>query len=639
MAKKQEEPKNILQEIAYLVGSNGEIEDDNIALGRRIGNSNEQINKPFTVNDYGLQRPAEADPKGWRHIFMVCDEWYLKNGLVRNIIDLMADFCVAGIQVSSSVPLQQAVLRKWFEKVKGRHVSERIANMLYRLGNVGVRREMGVFRTNLKEQWQKAAAQFKAEVKIPDDITDERFIPAKYVTISPKYIKVPSPEIAAFLPEPYYGLQIVKDKMSINQVVDIDKDISDEDLAKQIPSDIREAFTGGKTVRLDNDTFKMLHYKKDDFDKKFAYPLIYAALSELTLYSKMELAERNVIDSAARQVDWIKIGDHKLGLIASAEYIEDITRKVNKASVSGSRSSIVTSSAVDIVSAECKLIPFLGKAKYEPVLEAIYGAFGIPSALTGTAVGGAANNFMSMKVLVKKLEYVRQILTDYWKEELKQTCAAFGFKSPVFLTFTHQELGDESAIKKLIQDMYDREVISDETYRHSMGFNHDLEKVRIAKDRKLRKAGRNAPKAGPYHNANLDIDVKKLAVQGGAYTLEDIGVNLEDGKVDPQIRKSRLEINNDLAIKTMKEQAKIDMAAQLEQGKIDVEVAKNSPRPVMNGGSKPTKKTTKKAVKKAVKTTPTKKTTTKKTGSPGRPMNQRDNQKRKTRVMKAPNKT
>jgi len=570
------EPTSVFQQIGWMINGDGELEDGRV-IAHRSPSSHEHVNSPFTVADYDMQRPAEADPRSWEEIFRVSDNWYQKNGLIRNIIDLMADFCVAGIQVSSPVPSQQAVLRKWFEKVNGRHVSERIANMLYRLGNVGIRRQFSDVNIKLKEKWQKAAAKFKTELTIPDDVIDERKVPGKYITINPKYIKVPSPEISAFLKEPYYGLRITKDPM---QSINIDNDVNEHALLDQMTAkDIREALETGKTVRLDNNYFRMLHYKKDDFDKRFSYPLIYAALSDLSLYSKMMLTDRNVVDSASNRVIFVKVGDPKQNIYPSEEFMKIMGGMINKAGKGGSKSYIFSGPHLSLEAADGSLSTFLGKAKYEMVLEAIYATFGVPSALTGTASGAAANNYMSMKVLIKKLEYVRQILMEFWMDEIRQVCAAFDFKSPVFLTFTYQELGDEAAIKKLIQDMWDRDVISDESYRYFMGADHRLEELRLKADRKQRRSGKRSPKASPYHSPNLPNDLAKITVQQGTHAPEDWGIRLEDVQIKPPVRKPIMELRNELAMELQDNQAKINMKMETHRNELQIKRDKAKPKP------------------------------------------------------------
>jgi hypothetical protein len=624
-----EEQAPIFVQLARSITSDGLSEDGHkVQAMHRSPMAHQHLKDPFTVADYDAQRPAEADPKSWEQIFKVCDSWYQKNGLIRNIIDLMSDFCVAGVQISSPDAMEQAVLRKWFKLVRGKHVSERIANMLYRVGNVGIRKQFGKVRTGLKEEWAKSVTALqRAEINIPEPKEDTGLVPYKYVTIPPKYIRVPTPEVTAFLDEPWYGLKITKD--ALNSMLMTDQDFVESDLISQLPEDIKEALSTGKAVRLDNSKFKMLHYKKDDFDKRFAYPLIYAALSDLFLYSKMQLADRNVVDSAIKRVVFVKVGDAKTGQIPEMEYLQEMGRMIAQAGAGGSESYIVTQPWLEIEADSGNLHSFLGKQKYEAILEAIYATFGVPAALTGTASGAAANNFMSMKVLVKKLEYVRDMLKEFWADELKHVCKSFGFDKPVFLTFTYQELGDESAIKKLIQDMYDRDVISDETYRYMMQIDHQLEELRLQDDMEKRKARSVSPKAGPFHSPMLDSDIKKMTVQQGTHPPEAWGV-IPEG--DP--RAARLDMQNRHQITLLEKQGKIAWDAADHQSDLDIKYENAKPQPTTTTTETPTKKVTKKSVKKSA---PPKKAVKKAPGQ-GRPKNSRDTNQRQRRTMKAPNK-
>jgi hypothetical protein len=630
-----EAPPSMFQQMDWATGGTGELLDHR-AFAHRSPGSQEHVNQPFDVNAYDLQRPAEADPKTWEKIFDISDNWYQKNGLIRNIIDLMADFCVAGIQISSSDPSEQAVLRKWFEKVDVQHVSERIANMLYRLGNVGIRKQYTDANINLKKKWKDVESKTKVEIKIPDYIRDKAVLPYKYITIPPQYIKVPRPEVSAFLDEPYYALKISNRRQRLVSL--LDNEIKDDDFMKQMPADMQKAL-GGETVQLDNSLFTMLHYKKDDFDKRYAFPLIYAALSDLALYSKMMLADRNVVDSAIKNITFVKVGDTDKGIMPTIEYLDELADKVNKAGTAGSKTYFVVPPYVDLVKDTGTLAAFLGKEKFNVVLEAIYSTFGIPAALTGTASGAAANNFMSMKVLIKKLEYVRQILQKFWNEEVKQVHAACNLRSPFFITFTYQELGDEAAIKKLIEDMYDRDVISDETYRYMMGVPHDLEEWRVDAEWKQRQAGTKPPKADPFHNGNFATEAMKIDIQGGNSTPEYWGVKPSPVETS---RKTRLDLTTDNNIRQSKEQHKLDLDHATHQNELDITYENSKPQPTTTTTETPTTKVTKKSVKKVSKKGGSgKKATKKQSGVPGqgRPKNSPDSKPRKERTYKRPRKT
>ena len=50
---------------------------------------------------------------------------------------------------------------------------------------------------------------------------------------------------------------------------------------------------------------------------------------------------------------------------------------------------------------------------------AIYAALGIPPTLTGTfGASGTTNNFISLKTLTERLNYVRSIVINFWEEQI-----------------------------------------------------------------------------------------------------------------------------------------------------------------------------------------------------------------------------
>ena len=580
---------------------------------RYLSYRGDMVKDDFTVTDYMIQRPAEDSPANWDAIFQVCNKWYKENSIVRNIIDLMGDFCVAGVQISSPDPGQQAILRKWFKTVEGYRISERIANMLYRLGNVGVRKMHATATVRNKEEWKKAVAdaqaRYNVEIKLPEPDYSEKRIPAKYAIINPRQIDMPRPEIAAFLGEPVYYLKMpfggLDSAMHLGG-----SGIDSNKYLDKIPKDIQDALKHGKPVLLDNDRFAMFHYKKDD-DSKFAYPLIYAALSDLSLYSKMSLADRNVVDSAITRKVFVLLGDAEQNLVLDEQYMEYFAQKIAKAGVGGSSSYIMSPPYLSLVSDDGKLASFLGKAKYEIVLQAIYTGFGIPAALTGDAKGAAANNYMSMKVLVRKLEYVRRLITGFWEEEARKVCYAFSLTAPYYITFSHQELGDEAAMKKLVEGMYDRGVISDESYREQGNFNAQMEDYRIKAEDVEREARERRILTTPLHNGNWENEAKKIAVQQGAYALEEIGVPTHDVSV---LRKNKVELGTDQATKLADQGHKLQMKMVEKQSELKIQEQKSAPKPAAPAPTIPPGSTV---------------TTPKAPQDNGRPKNTKDVQKRK----------
>ena len=107
---------------------------------------------------------------------------------------------------------------------------------------------------------------------------------------------------------------------------------------------------------------------------------------------------------------------------------------------------------------------FLGSTKYEPVLNNIYAGLGVPPTLTGSATSsGFTNNYISLKTLVQRLEYGREVLRSFWEKEIEIVQKAMGFRLPAKVMFDRMVLSDESSEKALLIQLVDRGIISYET--------------------------------------------------------------------------------------------------------------------------------------------------------------------------------
>jgi hypothetical protein len=158
---------------------------------------------------------------------------------------------------------------------------------------------------------------------------------------------------------------------------------------------------------------------------------------------------------------------------------------------------------------------FLGKEKYEPVLTSIYAGLGIPPSLAGSSSGGGsyANNYVSLKTLVERLEYGRMLLTQFWEKEIKHVQKAMGFKVPAQIRFDNIILSDEAAEKQLLISLADRNIISDQTLLERFNELPDVERIRVRREEQSRRTDVGTPfKSSPYHNPNVRNDVAKVLV-------------------------------------------------------------------------------------------------------------------------------
>jgi hypothetical protein len=202
----------------------------------------------------------------------------------------------------------------------------------------------------------------------------------------------------------------------------------------------------------------------------------------------------------------------------------DKLRNILASNVGGGTMDLVWGPEIDFKESNTQVYKFLGSEKYEPVLNSIYAGLGIPPTLTGIAgqSGGFSNNFISLKTLIERLEYGRDLLKQFWQKEVEYIQKSMGFKTPPTLHFEHMLLSDEAAEKNLLVQLADRDIISIETLRNRFGELNDIEESRVIGESKKREKGKIPPKADPYHNGDIESDYLKIALQKDTITVDKV---------------------------------------------------------------------------------------------------------------------
>ena len=155
---------------------------------------------------------------------------------------------------------------------------------------------------------------------------------------------------------------------------------------------------------------------------------------------------------------------------------------------------------------------------------------GIPPSLTGAfGSAGTTNNFLALKTLVERLNYVRGIITDFWKEQIKIVQKAMGFRTPAMVEFDIMYLEDPASMTNILLNMADRNIISDEFVQRHIKSNPDVESRRINNENKYRD-NKDLEKVSPYHQVDKDHSLKKIALQNGIITPSEVGLELDDRK-------------------------------------------------------------------------------------------------------------
>lgn len=462
---------------------------------------NISVRDEYNREDYYGFRPGESPDGTNKSVMKKCAKAYDNVGLIKQVIDLMGDFASQGAIISHTNKNIQKFYRRWWQKVNGAERSERFLNYLYRLGNVVIYRANGKITKKEERDMSKAAV---------------RVIPFRYDFLNPMAVEVDGDYADIFGGgEVSYKIKVSsRTKESVKKRKGKIEGISAKDL-KSIKD-------GADFIPLDPERLYIAHYKKDDWCP-WANPMIHAILDDINMMEKMKLADMSALDGAISNIRLWRIGDLENKILPTKAAINKL-RDILASNVGGGTMDLVWGPELDFKESNSQVYRFLGNEKYGPVLNAIYGGLGVPQTLTGSSGGGSGftNNFLSLKTLIEKLQYGRNLLVDFWRGELESVATAMGFPSPAELTFDNMILSDEAAEKNLWIQLSDRYIISDETLRERFGKSTPIEESRIANERKARKKDKLPTKSDPFHNGNTDSEFVKIALQNQTLSIEDV---------------------------------------------------------------------------------------------------------------------
>jgi len=472
---------------------------------------NISVRTDFSKDDYYRFRPLEQP--GTQHLQSMAMSMnaYDKVGIIKNVIDLMGDFGSQGISLNHENKSIERFYRRWWHKVGGVERSERFLNNLYRCGNVIIYRRHAKVTATMRKQMTKAA-----DIVTPEkQAVIKRHIPVIYDFLNPMTIDVVGGQAAAFAGNKRYKMRISRNLL--RQIR------TNKSLIETLPTYLRRAIENDKPeVELNSGDVRVFHYKKDDWNL-WANPLVSPILDDIIMLEKMKLADMSALDGAISSIRLWRLGNIEHKILPGKASINKL-RDVLAANTGGGTMDLVWGPELDFKESNSQVYKFLGSEKYQPVLNSIYAGLGIPPTLTGIAgqSGGYTNNFISLKTLIDRLEYGRSLLNQFWQSEIEYIQKSMGFAKPATIHYDHMMLSDETAQKNLLVRLAEEDIISIETLRERIGEDNAIEEKRIAQEHRKRTAGKIPPKADPYHNANVDSEFKKIALQRGEISITDV---------------------------------------------------------------------------------------------------------------------
>jgi hypothetical protein len=476
---------------------------------------NISVRPGFSSRDYYAFRSDEAIPQRQKRAIKMCMDAYDKVGIIRNVVDLMGDFGSQGINLVHPNKSAEKFFQQWFRKVEGKERSERFLNTLYRCGNVVLYRSYANITPELNKFMKSMANDIK--VKVPN--IEKNVIPWRYNFFSPLNVNIKNGDLSLVLGHKSFTLNssVLSDNFKRGSIP--------SNVLNTLPAAVRRSIErGDKEIPLDPDRVSVFYYKKDDWNQ-WANPMIYAILDDIMMLEKMRLADLSALDGAISNIRLWTLGnlDHKI--LPNKAAINKL-RDILASNVGGGTMELVWGPELSYTESNSQVYKFLGSEKYSSVLNSIYAGLGVPPTLTGMAgtSGGFTNNFISLKTLVERLQYGRELLIKFWQREIEVVRKAMGFRKPAYIHFDQMSLADDATEKNLLLQLADRDIISHETILERFKEIPDVEKIRLKREIKERAKDETPNKAGPYHNPQQEHELEKIGLQTGKVTPQDVGL-------------------------------------------------------------------------------------------------------------------
>lgn len=472
---------------------------DTCSSVRAVAGIQDVVNRPgFNRHDRNDARPDDRLPTKQADIVTACQGLYKRIGIVRNVIDLMADFATDGLSIQHSSREQQAFYQEWARRTKLKDRAHDFAKYLLRDANVVVRRKYATLTPPAERQMSRGAEEEIVEKKLPKNRKSKR-IPWQYIFISPAICEKAGGEAGRFV-----GSQVVSLKLpqKLIQSIRNPKTKEEKDAVAKLPEDILLAVRAGKkTIPLDTDSTHVSHYKKDDWDD-WATPFLYAVMEDIMLKDKMRMADMAALDGVINVIRLWKLGNSDKGILPTKVAVNKLLGILEN-NYGGGVLDLVWDDMIDLKVEYPPTDKILGAEKYKSVNQDIVRGLGIPDALLS---GGDANSrnaqaaFPQLKTMVERLEYVRGKVIEWLAEELRLVRDAMGWRNMPVISFSTMSLRDEAAEKQLLLNLLDRGIISVEAVLAVFGKDYMVEIERLREEQKLRTTESGLlERAGPFY--------------------------------------------------------------------------------------------------------------------------------------------
>jgi hypothetical protein len=248
--------------------------------------------------------------------------------------------------------------------------------------------------------------------------------------------------------------------------------------------------------------------------------MLYPLLDEIIFLQKMKLADLTALDGVISHIRIWKLGSLEHKIFPTDAAISKLSNILLN-HVAGGAMDFIWGPDLELAETSTDVAKFLGSEKYEFVMNTIHAGLGVPAAV-GRTKGSMSDNFMSLRVLMERLNYGRRIITRFWEGEIKLVQRAMGFKTPAKIMYDTMNLNDEVAEKALWIRLLEENVVPVSAVQERFGRIPEIDNALMAREQKMRAKGQIPEKAGPYHDGQPKLSLTKIFAQRGAITPSEL---------------------------------------------------------------------------------------------------------------------
>jgi len=465
-----------------------EITPEQMAFGGFYSNVEDGISvrPPFNRKTWERFRPNERIPSKDEEIMTACRNAYESVGLIRSVIDLMTEIAVEGLEIVSDNKGIENFFKQWSTKVNLKERAERFANYFVVEGNVVVGRRYESIDVPTVRRMRRDSVTAAVKSKIPLD----------YVLYDPQTVTLMGGEAAIFSGIKRWAINISPTHISqFKALVKKEGDAVLSGLTDEVKKAILTAKNGSNiSIPLDEDSVYVAHYKKKD-SAIWAKSFIYSILHDVIYNEKLRLAKISALDSWYNSVRLWRLGDHK------EEILPDIGSIVRLSNVLENHSGGTLDIIWDSMLQYDQYFPPIEKLEnFTENYESMLLGLGVHKSLIGGTSGSSGSNdsFMGLRNLMKRIDAIRRAITDWIQTEIDIICEELSFSNKPKIKFSVDNLFDQPSYFKLLTELNDRNVISNQTVVEKIGEMWDIEKARIINESKERDEGSVSTKYSPF---------------------------------------------------------------------------------------------------------------------------------------------